>query len=318
MSDTTSETVIPVDASAATDRESWLALIDQIAEEEGYLQTVGDRHWAMFVDDSPTLLVTFETIDQARTRDGQMPLAHYVAAANGWSHLCLIADGQTWFRDPAVYAYFDRLVDDSFFEDFDRVLFYGAGISAYAACALAVAAPGAQILALSPIATANPAQTSWDDRFPPARKLDFTSRYGYAPDMVEGCAAMTVITDPRVKHDAMHAALFRAPYITQLTARFAGGDLEAALIRMGILTDLIRLATDGKLTPAAYATLWRIRRHDPLYLRTLLQATDTKAHLDRAIKLCTSVNRRMKISRIQKRLAELTISQTDPERSNAT
>ena len=37
---------IPVDAAAATDRDSWLALIDLIGEEEGYFQTVGPRHWA--------------------------------------------------------------------------------------------------------------------------------------------------------------------------------------------------------------------------------------------------------------------------------
>ncbi len=306
MSDNSNTTEIPVDASAATDRDSWLALIDQIAEEEGYFQTVGDRHWAMFVDDSPTLLVTFETIAQARAREGQMPLAHHIAAANGWSHLCLIAEDQTWYRDPAVYAYFDRLVDESFFEDFDRVLFYGAGPSAYAACAFAVAAPGAQILALNPVATMNPAQASWDDRFVAARKLDFTSRYGYAPDMVDGCGAMSVITDPRVKLDAMHAALFRAPYIHHHTARLAGGDVEATLIRMGVLTDLIRLAADGKLTAASFAALWRIRRHDPVYLRTLLQNSDTKGHEARTIKLLNSVNNRMKIARYQRRLAELT------------
>ena len=150
---------VPVDASAATDRDTWLALINLIGEEEGYFQTVGRNHWAMFVDDSPTPIVTFETMDQARARQGQMPLAHHIAAAKGWSHLCLISDGQTWFRDPAVYAYFDRLVDDAFFDGFDRVLFYGAGPSAYAACAFCVAAPGAQVLVLNPIATLDPART---------------------------------------------------------------------------------------------------------------------------------------------------------------
>ena len=117
-----------------------------------------------------------------------MPLGAEHRAAGGWSHLCLIAEGDTWFRDPAVYAYFDRLVDDAFFEDFDHVLFYGAGMAGYAACAYSVAAPGAQVLALNPRATLDPAAGRWDDRDRAARRLDFTSRYGYAPDMLEGAA----------------------------------------------------------------------------------------------------------------------------------
>ena len=59
---------VPVDASAATDRDSWLALIDRNGEEEGYLHPLGPRHWAMFVDDGPTLMVSFETIAPARAR----------------------------------------------------------------------------------------------------------------------------------------------------------------------------------------------------------------------------------------------------------
>ena len=297
---------IPVDASAATDRDSWLALIDLIGEEEGYFQTVGPRHWAMFVEDSPTLIVSFETVDQARARAGQMPLAHHVAAAKGWSHLCLIADGQTWYRDPAVYAYFDRLVDDAFFEDFDSILFYGAGPSAHAACAFSVAAPGARVLALNPVATLDPAIAAWDDRYKRDRKLDFTSRYGYAPDMVDGCAGLSLIYDPRQKPDAMHAALFRAPFATDLRARYAGSDIEAALARLGVLTDVMILAAEGTLDAASFANLWRKRRDDASYLKNLLQDVEATGHKNRAIVMCTNVVNRLKIQRFRKHLAELT------------
>ena len=61
-----------------------------------------------------------------------------------WSHMALISDSDTWFRDPAVYGWFDRLVDEGFFDEFDRVLFYGAGPCGYAAAAFSVSAPGAQ------------------------------------------------------------------------------------------------------------------------------------------------------------------------------
>ncbi|MFN6978284.1 MAG: phosphoadenosine phosphosulfate reductase, partial [Gemmobacter sp.] len=190
-------TTAPMDASAATDRASWLACLDAIAEDAGYLEALGPRHWAFFHDDSPTLLVTFETVDAIRGGSpGQMPLGWDIARANGWSHLCLIADGATWWRDRRVWGFFDRLVDDAFFEDFDRVCFYGAGAGGYAAAAYSVAAPGATVLALRPRATLDPGVAGWDPRDRTARRLDFTSRYGFAPDMTEGAGKVFVLADP--------------------------------------------------------------------------------------------------------------------------
>ena len=297
---------VPVDASAATDRASWLDLIDRIGEEEGYFQTLGPKHWAMFVDDGATLVVSFETLASARSRQGQMPLVHHIAAEKGWSHLCLIADEQTWFRDPAVYAYFDRLVDDAFFDDFDRVLFYGAGAMGYSACAFSVASPGAQVLALAPMATLNPAQARWDERHKHGRRLDFTSRYGYAPDMIDGCAALTLICDPYVRTDAMHAALFHAPHTRQINVRYAGSELETTLARLGILDEVIIQATEARLTASSFAALWRKRLDDATYLKFLLQAVEATGNTARVLQLCRNVTTRLRIPRFRKRLMELT------------
>jgi hypothetical protein len=298
------EVDIPVDASAAKDRDSWLALIDLIGEEEGHFHTIGARHWAMLVEDSPTMIVSFETIDQARARPGQMPLAHHIAAAKGWSHLCIIADGPSWYRDPAVYAYFDRMVDEAFFEDFDQILFYGAGPSAHAAVAYSVCAPGAQVLAVNPVATLDPAQAIWDDRYKSARKLDFTSRYGYAPDMADGCAHLSIIFDPRNKADAMHAALFRATYATSLVTRYGGSEIEGTLSRMGILTDVVIQAAEGKLTASSFAKLWRKRRDDAGYLKNLLVDVEATGKKARVFALCSNVVTRLNMQRFRKRLAE--------------
>ena len=297
---------VPVDASAATDRDSWLELIAEIAKEEGSFQTLGPCHWALMVEDGRTLAVSFETIYTARARQGQMPLLHHIAAEMGWSHLCLIAEGPTWFRDPAIYAYFDRLVDETFFEGFDRVLFYGAGPMGHAACAFSVAAPGAQVLALSPPATLDPAQTRWDDRHKSFRRLDFTSRYGYAPDMIEGCAALTLICDPYQRADSMHAALFHTPHTLHLNARFAGSDLETVFARLGILDQLIIEAAEQRLSIASFASAWRKRRNDSSYLKALLFATEVTGKTARVIMLCRNVVERLRISRFRKRLLDLT------------
>lgn len=295
----------PVDASAATDREGWLSLMEEISEDSGYFEPLGTKHWAFFHDESPTIIVTFEQLDDIRAQPGQMPRGHAVALAQGWSHLCIVSDGPSWYRDPAIYGYFDRLVDDAFFEDFDRVLFYGTGQAGYAACAYAVTAPGSTVLAISPRATQNPAQAGWDRRTPAARRLDFTSRYGYAPDMIDGCGAVFVMFDPTVTEDAMHAALFRASHVTMLRTPYLANRIEEALTLLDLLPKLITSAATGKLTPQVFAALWRKRRDFGPYLRGLLGRTEGANHTRRAIWLCRSVTSRMSAPRFKKRLAEL-------------
>ncbi|THD84441.1 phosphoadenosine phosphosulfate reductase [Aliigemmobacter aestuarii] len=294
------------DASTATDRESWLARMEEIGEDAGYFEPLGRNHWAFFVDDGPNLLVTFETLDTIRAASPrQMPLGYTYTAGNGWSHLCIIADGPTWYRDDRVYRYFDRLVDEGFLEDFDRVVFYGAGMGGYAACAYSVAAPGATVLALQPRATLDPAFAGWDRRDLAARKLDFGSRYGYAPDMIEGTGRVFLVFDPREREDAMHAALFRAPFVTELHTPHLGDRLDDALSHLGLLTDLLDAVTKGMLSRDYFAQLWRRRRNFGPYLKRLLAIADERGQKKRAAMICRSVTRRLNAPRFRRRLDEL-------------
>ena len=116
-------------------RADWAHKLDKLTEESGYFLNLGDRHSALFLDEGTTLLVSFESLTDVLATEDQLPQAAALAKSHGWSLLSIIADGETWFRDAAVYAFFDRQVDDAFFEDFDRVMFYGADMGGYAACA---------------------------------------------------------------------------------------------------------------------------------------------------------------------------------------
>ena len=293
------------DTAGKDPRAIWVAAMERLTDEEGYFHTLGPRHFAYFADHGTTLLVSFDRLEDILARPGQMPLAHAHAVARGWSHVCVIADGATWFRDPAVYAYFDRLVDETFLEDFDQVLFFGAGMGGYAACAYSVAAPGAQVLALNPRATLDPAQTGWDRRDLAARKLDFTSRYGYAPDMLEGAAQVSVIHDPTVPAEAMQSALFHAPYITRLSARHMGEALAGSFEQMGVLSSLLDHGLAGSLTPAIFAKLWRGRRDFAAYLRNILTKAELAGRPGLEAMICRSVTRRLRAPRFEKRLARL-------------
>lgn len=284
----------------------WLTKLAGIAEEEGYFEPLGSRHFSAFVEKGTTLLVTFETIQGMRVlSESAVPLGWNMVRDHGWSHLCVASDGDTWFRDEALYAYFDRLVDDCFFDEFETVLFYGAGPCGYAAAAYSVASPGARVVAIQPQATLDARVTEWDDRFVDMRRTDFTARYGYAPDMLDAAARAFVIYDPREDLDAMHAALFTRANVHKLRTRYLGDAIQTNMMEMDLLKPLLEQAASGTLDDASFATLWRARRAYPPYLRNLLSTLeiDNRAPLIQA--LCTNVTSRMEAPRFARKLKEL-------------
>lgn len=286
-----------------TDTE-WLAEVAEIGADRGYYEPVGPEHGALFIDETlDVLLVSFDTIATARAGSASgIPHGMLQAEINGWSHLSILAQGATWFRDPALYAYFDRLADEAFFEDFDRVIFYGAGMCGYAAAVYSVAAPGATVILAAPLATLDPAVASWDERHVAARIKDFTSRYGYAPDMVEAAGQVIVVYDPLEEFDAMHAALYRGPQIGKVRFRHGGGRIGDELQAMNILATLFKAAAEDALTPSiAYRTLRRRREYAP-YLRHLLNRVHVEERDFLTAILCRAVLARHETPRFRHHL----------------
>jgi hypothetical protein len=296
---------LPADAGAATSDAEWLALMGRIGADSGHFQPLGARHHAFFVDEDPTLLVTFDTIHNIRTRADQMPAGFAVAREMGWSYLCIIADGETWFRDPAVFAYFDRLVDDAFFEDFNATVFMGADMGAYAACAYSVTAPGATVLAFNPRATMDVERAGWDHRTRAARRIEFRSRYAYAPDMTEGTGQVFAFYDPAVLLDAVHVSLFVGPWVTPVRMPHLAGRTEWAILQMGLMPELLQQAVKGTLSTASFATMWRARRNFGPYLKGILAATEDAGKPMPTMAVCSSVNQRLNAPRFRRRMAEL-------------
>ena len=294
------------DAANTTTLADWQTRIAEIGEERGYFQTLGPQHSAMFIDEGTTLIVSFETVEAIRNGShSQMPFGYRVAEGLGWSHLCLIADGETWFRDQGVYRFFDRLVDDAFFEDFDRVVFYGAGMCGYAATAYCVTAPGSSVVAIQPQATLDPRVTEWDPRFTSHRRLCFTDRYGYAPDMVDGAGEVFLIYDPEEPLDAMHAALFTKPFVTKLRCAHLGGSIELALLQMDVLPRLLARAGSGKLDAPTFHRLYRARRNHGGYLRGLLARLQDDDRPLLSAYVCRSTLKRISAPRIRRRLEQV-------------
>lgn len=109
-------------------RNEWLSNLRGIGEERGFAEPLGKAHAAIFVEDGDTLLVSFETtpgIEALSTT--RTPLGFDMVGSHGWSVLTVLAHADTWYRDERVFSFFDHLMDDSFFDEFDKVIFYSAG-----------------------------------------------------------------------------------------------------------------------------------------------------------------------------------------------
>ena len=266
--------------------QAWLARLDDLGDAHGDFAQLGARHFALSVDAGRDLLVTFGSVEEARRSPGALPRGLDHVTRNGWSVLAFLSRGDTWFRDVAVWRHIDRLTDDGFFEDFDRVLFTGAGPGGYAAAAFSVAAPGARVLAIQPYATLDPAIAGWDRRHLSQRRRDWTSRYGYAPAMLQGASRAWILRDPHQPLDAMHAALFHRPNVTTLPCRHAGPRLDAILQETGALPRLLDLAMESTLDLESFAQRWRARRGNMAYLRLLMQSLEAGGRRKRLIRLC--------------------------------
>ncbi len=280
---------IITELSGAEDVATWRIVVEDIAEERGYYDALGDSHAALFTEAGEVLLVSFEDEAAARARADRQPLGWDLAEARGWSSLVLLSQRPSWFRDPQVYAYFDRLVDDGFFDEFASVIFLGSGPGGYAAAAYSVTAPGATLIAIAPQATLTPGLARWDRRFAGTRRLDFTSRYGFAPAMAEAADQAFVIHDPAITEDAIHAALFAGRGAVAIRARHFGAKLMALLEQTGALGNILDMASDGSLTETRLYAALRARRGSVAWLRQLLAATTAAGDPHRVARLCRHV-----------------------------
>lgn len=245
------------------------------------LDVLGPDHAAIYQDGDDTLLVTFGL--HAPALDGPAPFAEALAARQGWSRLHLLARRPDWFRAPVIAEYLRAQSDGGFFDSFARIVFAGAGMGGFAACAFAPVCPAAQVLAIAPQATLDPAFASWDPRWPAARRLDFTGRFGFAPSGCDLASGAQVVYDPAQRLDAMHATLFHRPSVRLLRTPDLGGPTAAALARMGALEGVVLAAVTGVLDARHLAQLCQARKADPVWLTALAQRALAQGQPARAL-----------------------------------
>lgn len=285
--------------------EPWSDIARRLAGPDGFYREEGE-HAFLFVPRSDTLVVTFDNLDLAMTkRDDRRPWGFSFIEKQGWSMLGVTAAGWTWFRDPWVIAEFERLREEGFFGRFRRVVFYGASMGAYAACAFSGACPGADVVAISPQSTLDRTVVPWETRYATAWGRDFSGPTGDAVTASLGARRVVLMYDPYEPLDAAHAARFTGDNVMRLRAPLMGHRLGSSLQQMGILAPVTVGALDGTLTEAAYYAMLRARKTFPRYQRELFERVLARGHVTLARRMARWVLTRGDNRAIRKRLRDL-------------
>lgn len=265
--------------------DTWSAIATTLAGRDGFFRESPD-HSFLFIQRSDTLVVTFDNLDIAMTkREDRRPWGFSFIEKQGWSMLGVMANGWTWYRDPWVWAQFDALRDTGFFKRFKRVVFYGASMGGYAACAFVAACPGADVVAISPQSTLDKALVPWETRYHTAWGRDFSGPYGDAAEVSAAAGQVTLLYDPYEPLDAAHVARFGGANVTRLRTPLLGHRLGSSLHQMGILSPIMLGALHGTLTEAEFYRTLRARKTFARYQRELFKRAVDKGRPELARKL---------------------------------
>jgi hypothetical protein len=285
----------------------WDRIAEGLAGKDGFYWPGPAGHSFLYMPRSKdVLVVTFDNLDIAMTkRDDRRPWGHSLIEAQGWSMLGVLAGGWTWYREPWVCEQFDALRDSGFFAQFRRVVFYGASMGGYAACAFSSASPGSDVVAISPQSTLDKSIVPWETRYKVAWDRDFSGGYGDAAKVSQGARQVSILFDPYEPLDAQHAARFDAPNVQRLRTPLLGHRLGSSLNQMGILSPIILGALSGSLTELEFYKLLQKRKSFPRYQRELFERALQRGHVELARSMAKYVLARNENRAIQRRLKDL-------------
>lgn len=270
--------------------EDWQKDLSNLGEDEGFFEQLGQQHSALYIERGKTLIITFENLDHVFERgENRMPWGYAFVRDRNFSMLGMMAHDWTWYRDGAVFDFFDDLRDTGFFSRFDKVVFYGASMGAYAAAAFSAAAPGCDVILISPQATLDRSIASWETRYRKGWVRNWSGRYAYAPEMIRQANSVSMFYDPHAQLDAMHASLFQAPNIRKYPCRFMGHRIASLWQKLEILQPVIDESIAGTLSTERFHELLERRKFNGRYQRELLARLKERGRPLLVARLCEYV-----------------------------
>ncbi len=286
---------------------SWPAIARSLAGQDGFFRDGPKGHSFLFMPRDPkVLVVTFDNLDIAMNkREDRRPWGYEFIEKQGWSMLGVLAGGWTWYREAWVSEQFDKLRDDGFFAQFDRVVFYGASMGGYAAAAFSAACPGADVVIISPQSTLDRSLVPFETRYHTAWGYDYSGPYGDAAKVSQTARRVTILFDPYEPMDAGHVARFDGDNVVKLRCPLMGHRLGSSLSQMGLLSKTILAALSSGLDPVAFYTDLRARHVFPRYQKELFQLAIKRKRPDLARRVGTWVLARGDNRAIRLGMAEL-------------
>lgn len=233
-----------------------------------------------FQPGSRQLVVSF---DNLATVDDAYPRPPWLLArlqAEGYAVLGIQTFAKDWYRNPDAAPLVQSLAATGFFARFERVVFIGASMGAFAAINLASLVPGATVIAFSPQSTMSTAIAPFERRFGWAvRKGDWTTpAFLDARDAVPDVARIILLYDGRVPEDLAHARRLTAPNVQALRVDHSTHEAVRVVMKCGALPPLLAdVMRTGQAGPAFWQAM-RARRTVRKWARALMETVVADAH----------------------------------------
>ncbi|OOY20383.1 hypothetical protein BMI86_07455 [Thioclava sp. DLFJ5-1] len=248
----------------------WYREIFPAGPRDGFYEKLGAHALIHVARDPATLVVTFDNLSDAGYPGYDIrPWAEKFIRDNGWSHLGVVAQGPTWFRDARLIARMEALRDQGFFEGYARVVMTGTSMGGFGALAFADLAPGCEVVAFSPQTTLARDLVPWERRFARGRDQDWSLPRSDAAEHSGAAAKVWVVCDPFLQEDMRQVGRLPRDNVTLLKAFGQGHKTALVLRRMELLKAVIARAVTGELSEDWYYRSTRGRKDIYLYRKVM-------------------------------------------------
>ncbi|WP_100366740.1 hypothetical protein [Yoonia maricola] len=261
----------------------WFAELSPGGTGEGFFEKTS-RHALMFVRRArPVLFVSFDNLSNVGDKSPERgPWAYKFARDLSVSHLGVMAYGKMWYRDADLISRMQKLRDEGFFEPYDRVVFSGSSMGAFAALVFASLVPGAHVLAFNPQSTLDPALVPWEERYWTGRRQDWTLPLGDARDALSEAGPVSVFYDPYFTPDRRHFERIVGPNVTGYKCWFSSHKSAVFLRKIDALKPIMTAGLLDEVTPDMFYHHYRRRRELRWYAGALADYYTQKGREDMA------------------------------------
>ncbi|MEL6640055.1 MAG: hypothetical protein AAFN63_12065 [Pseudomonadota bacterium] len=262
MNDDDAELEFPQDVEAADIiQPPWFSELSPGSLGEGFFEKTL-RHALLFVRrPRPILFVSFDNLSNVNDHSlDRVPWAYKFVKDLSVSHLGIMAYGKMWYRDAELIARMQKLSDEGFFDGYERVVFAGSSMGAFAALVFSSLVPGSHVLAFNPQSTLDPALVPWEERYWTGRRQDWSLPLSDARDYLSTAGPVSVFYDPYFAPDRQHFERLEGANVTGYKCWFSNHKSAVFLRKIDALKPIMTAGLMDEITPKMFYEHYRRRR----------------------------------------------------------